>query len=283
MPTEIHPTAFVARSAELGRDVSIGPYSIVGARVKIGDRTRIGPHVVIDGTTSIGEDNEVSGQANIGGAPQDLSYDGEPTCLEIGDRNSIREFVTINRGTIKGGGLTLIGSDCLFMACSHVAHDCEIGDRVMLANSALLAGHVQIGKGAVINGAAAAHQFVAIGSYAYIGGLTRVVQDVPPYLVLEGHPARVRKVNVVGLERAGFDAKDIDELRHAYRRIFRAEGLRRKMVQEIKEAAPGPLVLDLIESMQRTELGAKGRYRETLRSEFLRRGQERILNGVRAT
>lgn len=276
MTLNIHPTAVVSPDAELGDDVHIGPYSVIGPQVRIGDRTRIGPQVVIDGATSIGRDNVLFGQANLGAAPQDLSYDGEPTFLEIGDGNSIREFVTINRGTMKGGGVTKIGNGCLLMACSHVAHDCELADGVMLANNALLAGHVAVGRGAIINGAAAAHQFVTIGDYAYVGGLTRVVLDVPPFMILEGHPARVRKVNVIGLERAGFDREAIDELRAAFRRIYRSGEPRGRVLTALLDKDPGPLVRDLIEALRNTELGAKGRYRESLREEFVRLGNERV-------
>ena len=154
MASDIHPKADVDAKAQLGEDVRIGPYAVIGPDVVIGDRTRIGPHVVIEGVTTVGKENILFGQANIGGDPQDLSYENEPTHLEIGDGNTVREFVTINRGTVKGGGVTRIGSGCLFMACSHVAHDCSIEDGVMLANNALLAGHVAVGRGAIINGSA---------------------------------------------------------------------------------------------------------------------------------
>ncbi len=281
MATEIHPKAVVDKSAELGADVSIGPYALIGPRVRVGDRTRIGPHVVVDGVTSIGSDNVFFGQANIGGAPQDLSYEGEPTQLEIGDRNRVREFVTINRGTVKGGGVTRIGSDCLLMACSHVAHDCDVKDRVMLANNVLLAGHVECGVGAIINGAAAAHQFVTVGAFAYVGGLTRVIQDVPPYLVLEGHPARIRKVNIIGLERAGHERESIQAVRAAYRRIYRSGEPRHRVLRQLQEESLDGLVRDLVESLLRTEVGAKGRFRETLRQEFQSEGEERVLRNAR--
>lgn len=276
MATEIHSTAVVSPGAELGVDVSIGPYSVIGPRVRVGDGTRIGPQVVIDGVTTIGSDNVFFGQANVGAAPQDLSYEGEDTCLEIGDRNAVREFVTINRGTVKGGGLTSIGNGCLFMACSHVAHDCEISDNVMLANNALLAGHVAVGEGAIINGAAAVHQFVTIGKHAYVGGLTRVVLDVPPFMILEGHPARVRKVNVIGLERSGYSQEEIHELRAAFRRIYRSGEPRHRVLKALAASAPGPHVHALVEALQRSELGAKGRHRESLREEFMRAGRERV-------
>ena len=277
MTAKIHPTAVIAKGAELGLDVTIGPYSVIGPYVKIGDGTAVGPQVVIDGVTTIGRENRFLGQANVGGAPQDLSYEDEPTQLTLGDRNTIREFVTINRGTVKGGGVTRVGNRCLFMACSHVAHDCEIGDGVQLGNNVLLAGHVAVGQDAIVNGAAAAHQFVTIGRNAYVGGLTRVIQDVPPFLILEGHPARVRKVNVIGLERAGVPAEEIHELRLAFRRLFRAEDTRARVLASLEADAKGALVKELVAALRNTELGQKGRYRETLRDEFRRRGEELLL------
>jgi len=280
MATKIHPTAVIAAGAELGEDVTIGPYSVIGRHVRIHDGTRIGPQVVIDGVTTIGRDNQILGQANVGGAPQDLTYEDEPTHVEIGDRNTIREFVTINRGTMKGGGLTKVGSDCLFMACSHVAHDCVLGDSVMLGNNVLLAGHVAVDDGAIVNGAAAAHQFVTVGRNSYVGGLTRVIQDVPPFMILEGHPARVRKVNIIGLERSGVSFEEIGALRAAFRRLFRSGEPRGRVVRELEESSPGPCVLELVQALRRTEQGAKGRYRESLRDEFRRQGAERVLGGA---
>ncbi len=281
MATEIHETAVLSPGAELGREVTIGPYCVIGPRVKIGDRTRIGPQVVIDGVTSIGEDNVILGQASLGAAPQDLSYRDEPTCLEIGDRNTIREFVTINRGTVKGGGLTTIGNDTLMMACSHVAHDCEVRDGAMLANNVLLAGHVLVGENAIVNGGAAAHQFVTVARGAYVGGLTRVIHDVPPYLILEGHPARIRKVNVIGLERAGYSRDQIQPLREAFREIFRTGEPRKRVLERLTSQADlSPLVAELVQSLQETELGAKGRYRESRRDDYARLGEERILGGT---
>ncbi|MEM7310610.1 MAG: acyl-ACP--UDP-N-acetylglucosamine O-acyltransferase [Planctomycetota bacterium] len=283
MTTTIHETAVIASGAELGEDVQVGPYCVIGPRVKVGDRTRIGPQVVIDGVTTIGADNVIFGQASLGAAPQDLSYRDEPTCLEIGDRNTIREFVTINRGTVKGGGLTVLGSDALLMACCHVAHDCEVGDRALLANNVLLAGHVSVAEDAIVNGGAAAHQFVSIGRGAYIGGLTRIVHDVPPYLILEGHPARVRKVNVIGLERKGYSREEIQPLREAFREVYRTGEPRARVLERLAPVAErSPLVRELIESLERTGMGAKGRYRESRREEYARIGRERILGGVRA-
>jgi UDP-N-acetylglucosamine acyltransferase len=277
MSTKIHPTAVIAPGAELGVDVGVGPYSVIGPHVKIGDGTYVGPQVVIDGVTTIGRENRFLGQANIGGAPQDLSYEDEPTELALGDRNTVREFVTINRGTIKGGGVTKVGSGCLFMACSHVAHDCEIDDGVQLGNNVLLAGHVAVGRNAIVNGAAAAHQFVTIGRNAYVGGLTRVVQDVPPFMILEGHPARVRKLNVIGLERAGIPPEGIAELRMVFRRLFRAEESRSRVLAQLESEFESPLVRELLFSLRNSELGLKGRYRETRREEFRRAGEALLL------
>jgi len=283
MASQIHPTAVIASGAELGVDVAIGPYSVVGPSVKIGDRTRIGPQVVIDGVTTIGCDNVIVGQANLGGPPQDLSYRGEATRLEIGERNTVREFVTVNLGTIKGGGLTKIGSDCLLMACSHVAHDCEIEDGVILANNVLLAGHVHVRQGANVGGGCAAHQFITIGRYAYIGGMSRIVRDVPPFMVLEGHPARVRSVNQVGLERAGFAPEQVASLDLAFRQVWRSGAPQRRSLELLKQdPASSAIVIELVESLEQTALGLKGRFRESLRADFARAGAELILGEVHA-
>ena len=276
MASQIHPTAVVDPTAELGEDVIIGPYVVINAHVRIGDRTKIGPQVVAGAFTTIGEDNSIHGQASLGGDPQDFSYRGEETRLEIGDRNTVREFVTINRGTVKGGGVTRVGNDCLLMACSHIAHDCEIGDGVILANNVLLAGHVKVGRRANISGSAAAHHFVTIGEFAYVGGLTRLVQDVPPYVIIEGHPSRVRDLNKIGLSRGGVSDEEIDVLRDVFRRVFRGDRPRSQVVAELKEAPEfsSPHVAHLVESLENADRGHKGRYREILREEFARAGAE---------
>jgi len=298
MSEKIHQTAIIGLGVELGEGVTIGPYSVIGDGVRIGDRTRVAEQVVIGpgvtigadnqigakvnilGVTTIGSGNAIHGLASLGTPPQDFSYRGEDTCLEIGDGNTIREFVTVNRGTIKGGGVTRIGNHCLLMACCHVAHDCEIEDRVILGNNALLAGHVHVGARANISGGAGAHHFVTIGTLAYVGGLTRLVQDVPPYMTVEGHPSRVRAVNVVGLARAGFDEAAIERLRDAYKQIYRSKETepRRRLLERVKsEFGADVLVSQLVQSLQRTELSPKGRYRETLKEEFGRLGRQRIL------
>jgi UDP-N-acetylglucosamine acyltransferase len=277
MSTKIHQTAVIAPGAELGVDVEIGPYTSIGPSVQIGDRTKIGAQVVIDGVTRIGQDNLIVGQAALGGPPQDLSYKSEPTMLVMGDRNTVREFVTINCGTIKDGGVTQVGDDCLFMACCHVAHDCDIEDRVLLGNNVLLAGHVKVERGANVSGGAAAHHFVTIGSLAYVGGLTRIIRDVPPFVVVEGNPSKVRKVNRVGLQRAGFGEDDITVLRAAYRRLFRSrEKPLEQVIQEMRAQEPPTLVGLQLDALERTLRGHQGRYRESLREEFARTGRERF-------
>lgn len=280
MSVTIHPTAVVDPAAQLGVDVEIGPHVVIGPQVQIGDRTKVGPQVVIDGVTTLGEENVLVGQTSLGNPPQDFSYQGEPTRLEIGDRNTIREFVTFNRGTVKGGGVTRVGNDNLFMACCHLAHDCEIEDNVILGNGVLLAGHVRVEKRANISGMAGAVAFVTIGAYAYVGAMTRMHRDVPPYMIVEGHDSRVRGVNVIGLDRAGINGEDAEDLRNAYRKIFRSGAPRRQVLDELaRESQTNPYVSNLIESIRRTEVGFKGRYRESLRDEFTRLGVRRVLEG----
>jgi len=282
MATQIHPTAVVDPNAQLGVDVQVGPYSVIGPEVRVGDRTRIGPQVVLDGVTTIGAENKIVGQSSIGAEPQDISYKGEPTQVQIGDGNMIREFVTINRGTLKGGALTRVGSGCLLMACSHIAHDCLIEDRVILANNVMLAGHVHIGTGANISGAVGAHHFVTVGAYAYVGGMTRIEHDLPPFMIVEGHRSRVRNVNVVGLQRAGFAEADIDHLKLAFRRLYRSNQPQTQILAELERDAGTPdVVMKLIESLKRSEQGRKGRFREILREEFAKEGAARLATGAR--
>ena len=282
MTTNIHKSAVVDPRAEIGAGVEIGPYSIIGPNVRIGEGTRLGPHVVIDGVTTIGKRNNIVGQASIGAEPQDISYRGEPTEVVIGDDNMVREFVTINRGTLKGGALTRVGNGCLLMACSHIAHDCWIEDKVILANNVMLAGHVRIGTGANISGAVGAHHFVTVGDYTYVGGMTRIERDLPPYMVVEGRRSRVRNVNVVGLQRAGFAEDDIELLRAAYRKVFRSSEPRSHVIEVLK-ADPGTpdIVHRLLDSLERSESGVRGRYRESMREEFGKEGAARLAAGAR--
>jgi len=219
----IHPTAIVHSKARLEAGVSVGPYSVIGECVAIGSGTVIGAHCVIDGRTTMGRDNQVFTGAVIGSIPQDLKYRGEDTVLLIGDRNKIREYVTINPGTEGGGGKTVIGSDGLFMAYAHVAHDCLLGDRVVLANSVALAGHITIEDRAVIGGLVGVHQFVRVGTLSITGGCSRVIQDVPPYATCVGYPAKVFGVNSEGLRRAGVNEENRRALHHAFRILFHSK------------------------------------------------------------
>jgi UDP-N-acetylglucosamine acyltransferase len=222
MAGNIHPTALVAPGAELGAGVEVGAYTVIGPDVQIGANTRIGPHVVIEGPTRMGSDNQVFAFASVGSAPQDKKYKGEPTRLEIGDRNVIRECVTLNRGTTKDQGVTRIGSDNLFMAYAHVAHDCHIGDQCVLANNATLGGHVQLGDWVIMGGLSGIHQFCKVGAHAFIANNAAVTRDVPPYVMAVGQPAVAHSVNAEGLKRRGFTPEQIRNLRNAFRLLYRS-------------------------------------------------------------
>ena len=214
----IHPTAIVDKSAKVTASCTIGPYCVVGADVEMGENCQLLSHVVVDGPTKIGSDNQIHSFAVIGGAPQDITYRGEPTRLEIGDRNIIREYVTITRGTAKGGGVTRVGSDVLIMAYTHIGHDCEIGDHSMLINGATLAGHVTVEEWAVVGALCPVHQFVRIGSHSYIGGGTTITQDVLPFSMTSAErDTHAFMLNKVGLQRRGFSSERITKLHHAYK------------------------------------------------------------------
>jgi UDP-N-acetylglucosamine acyltransferase len=219
----IDPRALVSPQAQLAADVSVGPFSIIGAGVTIGPRTRVGPHVVVNGPTTIGADNEIFQFAALGDAPQDKKYKGEPTRLEIGDRNVFRESCTANRGTTHDEGVTRIGNDNLFMAYSHVAHDCQIGNNTVFANCASLAGHVEVGDWVIIGGLSAVHQFSKIGAHAFLGGGSILSRDVPPYVMVNGNPAVPHSVNTEGLKRRGFSEAQIRNIRDAYRVLYRSD------------------------------------------------------------
>jgi UDP-N-acetylglucosamine acyltransferase len=220
----IHQTAIIDSKARIADDVEIGPYSIVGAGVEIGAGTIIGPHVVVMGPCKIGCDNRIFQFSSIGEAPQDKKYQGEPTWLILGDRNVIREYVTLNRGTDDGNGKTVIGSDNLFMAYSHVAHDCVIGDHAVFANAASLSGHVEVGDYAVLGGFTSVHQFTQIGSKAFCGLGSVVTQDIPPFSTAAGNRARVIGINKEGLKRTGFSADLIRALHKSFRELLKSRG-----------------------------------------------------------
>ncbi|HYR09523.1 MAG TPA: acyl-ACP--UDP-N-acetylglucosamine O-acyltransferase, partial [Longimicrobium sp.] len=217
--TQVHPTALVDDAAELGEGVVVGPYSIVGPGVTVGARTRIASHALIERDTAVGEDCVISHGAVLGTDPQDLKYHGETTHLVVGDRTVIREYATLNRGT-SALGYTRVGSDCMLMSYVHVAHDCQLGDHVILSNAVNMAGHVTIGDWAIVGGLTPIHQFVRIGSHAFVGGATRVAKDVPPYVKAAGSPMQLYGLNSVGLQRRGFSDEVRQELKRAYRMFF---------------------------------------------------------------
>ena len=266
MSTNIHLTAHVSDSAQLDSGVVVGPFAYVGPKVTVGKNTTLGPHVVVQGRTDIGEGNRFLGQASIGGLPQDLKYAGEESALVIGDNNVVREFVTINIGTAAGAWITSVGSNNLLMACSHIAHDCVVEDEIIIGNNVLLAGHVRIENQAIVSGGAAVNHFVTIGTLAMVGGMARVIKDVPPYMVHEGSPGPIRGVNTVGLNRRGVPAESISQLRDAYRRLWAEDTPTTLAIQEM-EATGGwrPEAQRLIAFMRDMERGFQGRYRESLR------------------
>ena len=233
--TAIHPTAVIGDGAEIGANVAIGPYSIVGSEVSLGDGVRLHSHVVVGGRTTIGSKSEIFPFASIGLAPQDLKYGGEDSRLEIGSRVTIREHVTMNPGTKGGGLLTRVGDDCLFMVAAHVAHDCIVGNNVILANNATIAGHVQVGDFAIIGGLSAVHQFVRIGAHAMIGGMSGVEQDLIPYGSAMGDRARLGGLNLIGLRRRDFSRDEIDSLRTAYRLLFAQDGTMQERIEDVIE------------------------------------------------
>ncbi|HLA70312.1 MAG TPA: acyl-ACP--UDP-N-acetylglucosamine O-acyltransferase [Steroidobacteraceae bacterium] len=219
----IDPRALVSPTAELAADVTVGAYSVIGDGVKIGPGTWVGPHAVVTGNTTLGAGNKVFQFASIGDAPQDLKYAGEPTRLLIGDRNVFREFTSMNRGTAQGGGVTTIGSDNLFMSYTHVAHDCHVGSRCVMANYATLGGHVYLGDWVIMGGYSGIHQFTKVGSHAFLGNNAAVTRDVPPYLMVVGTPAVPHSINSEGLKRRGFTPEQIRNLKNAYRVLYRSD------------------------------------------------------------
>lgn len=227
----IHPTAIIDPSAEIDSNVTIGPYAIIKADARIGTGTTIGPYTTIEHYVDIGEDCQIFQYASVGGAPQDLKFHGEKSYLKIGRGTIIREFVTINRGTENGGGLTEVGEENYLMAYTHIAHDCKTGKQVILANNSTLAGHITIGNNVTVGGLVAIHQFVQIGDFAYIGGKSAVVKDIPPYVIAAGDRATLHGLNNVGLKRQKFSKSTLRQLKKAYRIVFRI-GLTVKQASE---------------------------------------------------
>lgn len=237
--TRIHPTALVDAKAEIGEDVEVGPYCIIGPRVTLRARVRLLSHVVVEGITEIGEGTEVHAFANLGGPPQHTAHKGEETRLVIGPRNLVREQVTMHAGTVFGGGLTRTGADCLFYVGAHVAHDCIVGDHVFLINNATLGGHVHVGDYATLGGLSAVHQHSRIGRHAFIGGLAAVTKDVIPFGLARGNPAHLEGLNLVGLKRRGFTRDQINDLRAAYRLLFGPEGTFQERLDDVARVFAG--------------------------------------------
>ncbi|MEA3139992.1 MAG: UDP-N-acetylglucosamine acyltransferase [Gammaproteobacteria bacterium] len=249
----IDSRAVVSPQAHIAADVQIGPFTVIGAEVTIGAGTWVGPHVVINGPTRIGSDNKIYQFASLGDAPQDKKYNGEPTRLEIGDRNVFRESVTVNRGTTHDKGVTHIGNDNLLMAYSHVAHDCHLGDQIVMANCATLGGHVEIGDWVTMGGLSAVHQHTKVGAYCFIAHNAAVTRDVPPYVMAVGRPAVPHSVNTVGLQRRGFSPEQVLNIRRAYRLLYRS-GLKLKAaVEELERcAATQPEIAPFVEFIKRS-------------------------------
>ena len=242
----IHPSAIIEPGAKIGAGCAIGPFCHIGSKVKLGSGVRLHSHVALAGDTKIGNGTEIWPFASVGSQPQDLKYAGEPTRLVIGARNKIRESVSINPGTLGGGGITRIGDDCLFMLGTHVGHDCAVGNRVVVANHASLAGHVQVGDGVVIGGLAGVHQFVRIGEGAIIGALAMVVADVIPFGSVIGERPKLSGLNLVGLKRRGVTRAEISGLRAAYKALFSEEGTLKTRAEAMLEAADSALVKQVL-------------------------------------
>ena len=247
----IHKTAIVDPKAKISSNVNIGPYSIIGPNVEIGEDTDINSHVSIAGHTKIGKKNKIYPFASIGNNPQDLKYNGEKSYLEIGDSNTIREYVSINPGTDGGGGLTKIGNNCLFMVSSHVAHDCVIGDNVVAVNNVAIGGHVQIDDNAIIGGNSAVHQYIRIGKFAMIGGICAVIRDVIPYGLVHGNRSILQGINLIGLRRNNIPNQEIALLSKAYKEIFKSENLSENLKNLSEEFKENDLVIEILKFIQK--------------------------------
>ncbi|HWB19217.1 MAG TPA: acyl-ACP--UDP-N-acetylglucosamine O-acyltransferase [Phycisphaerales bacterium] len=267
--THIHPTAVVHPTAQVADSAVIGPYCVVGEAVSIGARSILHNHVVVQGLTTIGQDNVIYPFAVVGGDPQDRKFTGEKTLCVIGDRNNIREHVTIHRGTANGGGATRIGNDNLLMVGVHVAHDCLIGNDVCLANQVMLAGHVTVEDGANIGGGAGVHHFATVGSFSFVGGLARITKDVPPFVIVEGNPATPRAVNKIALNRRKFAPADVDALCDAFKRLYRDNGapMADKMIELRTQYVHNRVITQLCDALAASAAGVHGRARETQRQD----------------
>ena len=277
----IHPTAVIEPGAKIGSDVQVGPFCYIGPNVTIGRGCRLVSHVTLLGHTTLGAENILWPQVTLGADPQDLKYQGEQTRLEIGDNNEIRESVTMHPGTENGGGLTRVGSDNMIMVGAHVAHDCIIGDHVVLANAVHLAGHIHIQDHAVVSGATAVHHYVTIGQYAFIGGMTRIVHDAVPFMIHEGNPSRVRGVNAIGLSRHQFPQETVQRLKDVYRRLYKnsssgecsgggATSMSEHLSQIESDYPQDTCVSLLVQFVRNSSIGLHGRHLESSRTDSRR-------------
>jgi len=267
--SKIHPTAVVDASVKLASGVVVGPWCVVGPGVTIGEGTELVSHVVIDRDTTIGRENVLHPFTVVGGPPQDKKYHGERTTLEVGDRNHIREYASIHRGTANGGGVTVVGSDNLIMGCVHVAHDCRIGSGVILANNAMVAGHVTVGDGANVGGGAGLHHFVRVGTRAFVGAMARVSKDAPPFMIVEGNPAEVRGHNAIAMRRMGLADAEIEAMKDAYKRLFRDRGgsILTKLDALRRDYPDFASLRTLCDAVLETTGGVHGRAQESQRSD----------------
>lgn len=255
MSADIHPTALIESGAKIGTNVSIGPYAVIGPDVSLGDGSRLGAHVVIEGHTTIGEDNQFFPFTAIGGEPQSVSYRGEPTETRIGNNNIFRENITVNRGTLIDEGITSIGSNNLFMAYVHIAHDCRLGSDLLFSNNASLAGHVRVGDHVSLAGYTLVHQFCRIGAYSFCGVNTFCIQDVPPFTLVAGDKAITHGINIRGLRSRGFNKDEITELKRAYKIIYRSGHTMQRALEEIDsmtwETGHVAILIDFIRDSKR--------------------------------
>src|SRR6202162_24093 len=252
---QIHPTAIVDPKSELGTGTVVGPYCVIGSNVVVGENCWLQHHVTLQGPMRAGAANKFYAYCSIGQQTQDLKYAGEPTYLEIGDENTFREFVTVNRST-KSDGLTRICSRGNFLAYSHIGHDCMVGNEVVFSNNGTLAGHVQVGDNAVMGGLTAVHQFCRIGRFAITGGCSKIVQDVPPFMIADGNPAEIRGVNLVGLERKGFTPESMKWIKEAFRLIYRSKHNTRQAVEAVRKELPqNEEIMQIIEFIEQSERG----------------------------
>lgn len=252
----IDPRAVVDPSARISEDAHVGPYTVIGAEVEIGPGCWVGPHVVINGPTRMGRDNKIYQFASLGDVPQDMKYGGELTRLEIGERNVVREYCTVNRGTVQGGGVTRVGHDNWIMAYVHIAHDCQVGSGTIFANNASIAGHVSVGDNAILGGFTIVHQFCRIGSHSFTAMGTVLLRDVPPYVMVSGHSAEPHGINAEGLRRRGFSPEQIQALRRAYKLLYKSNLPLKQAVESISEIALAtPVVQPIIDFLERSQRG----------------------------